>query len=107
MTKKVESKKVASKKVAKKAKRKSVDETRSIKASPGNESHFYKGFPRALAYALLVKAPKRTLKVAKFLDKIEKLKGVKNRAAAKGIVAKILNKPGDDGVRNGAIARYV
>ena len=94
-------------KVATKAKRKSLDETRSIKATAGNENHFYKGFPRALAYAILVKAKNRTLKVSTFLDKIEKLKDVKNRNAAKGIVAKILNKPDSAGERNGSIARYV
>ena len=86
---------------------KSVDESRSIKGTPGNEERFYKGFPRALAYAILLRAKGRTLKVSTFLDKIEKLKGVKNRNAARGIVAKIVNKPGADGVRNQSIARYV
>lgn len=104
MTKKVT--KNAKKVPAKKAKL-AVVETRKIKGKPGQESHFYKGFPRALAYALLLKAPKRTLKVSTFLDKIEKLPGVKSRAQARGIVQKILNKPGDDGVRNGQIAVYV
>ncbi len=102
------SNKPVAKKTVKKAKaKKGLDETRSIRATAGNESHFYKGFPRALAYGILVKANKRTLKVSTFLTKIEKLKGVKDRKAAKGIVAKILNKPDSDGNRNGSIARYV
>jgi len=100
------SKKV-SKKVVKKAKRKSIDESRSIRGFAGNESHFYKGFPRALAYAILIKAKNRTLNVAKFLDKIEKLEGVKNRAAARGIVAKLVDKPGDDGRKTNSIAKFV
>jgi len=94
----------AAAKVQKKAK---LDETRKIKAVAGQEEHFYKGFPRRLAYELLCKASKRTLKVSTFLDKIEKLEGVKTRKQARGIVTKMVNKPGSDGIRNHQIANYV
>ncbi len=87
--------------------KKSLDETRKIKAVPGQEGHFYKGFPRGLAYEILCKSAKRTLIVSTFLDKIEKLKGVKNRGQARGIVQKMINKPGTDGQRNGQIANFV
>jgi len=90
--------------VQKKAK---LDETRKIKAVAGQENHFYKGFPRRLAYELLCKARARTMIVSTFLDKIEKLEGVKTRKQARGIVAKMINKPGTDGQRNGQIANYV
>jgi hypothetical protein len=87
--------------------RKSVDESRKIKANKGQEGHFYKGFPRGEAYGILLKAPKQTMVVKTFLDKIEKLPKVKDRKQARGIVAKMVNKPGDDGQRNGQVARYV
>lgn len=86
---------------------KSVDETRKIKATPGQEGHFYKGFPRGLAYAILCKARGRTMVVKTFLDKIQNLSAVKNRNQARGIVAKMVNKPGTDGQRNGQVAHYV
>jgi len=98
--------KKATKTATKKA-RVSIDETRKIKAMKGQEGHFYKGFPRRLAYELLVKAKAQTMIVKTFLDKIEKLPGVKDRAQARGIVAKMVNKPGDDGVRNGQVAHFV
>ena len=106
-TKKTSTKKAPAKKVAKKAAKKALDETRKIKAVAGQESHFYKGFPRGLAYALLLKAPKRTMVVANFISKIEKLDGVKSRKQARGIVSKMIDKPGDDGQKNGQIAHYV
>ena len=94
-------------KIVKKAAKKGLDETRKIKAIAGNENHFYKGFPRGLAYALLLKAPKKTLLVSTFLAKVEKLAGVKSKKQARGIVTKMINKPGDDGIRNGQVAHYV
>ncbi len=103
VSKKTVSKKTVSKKVSTVAK----NEKRKIRGTAGNGNHFYNGTPRKLAYEILVKAPKRTLVVKTFLDKIEKLAGVKDRKAARGIVAKILNKPDATGNRNGSIARYV
>ena len=96
--------------MAKKAEKKarvSIDESRKIKATKGQEGHFYKGFPRRLAYELLVKAKGQTMIVKTFLDKIETFKGVKDRKQARGIVAKMVNKPGDDGQRNGQVAHFV
>jgi hypothetical protein len=84
-----------------------LDETRQIKAVPGQEGHFYKGFPRMLAYQLLLAAPKRTMPIVKFLDEVVKLPGVKSRNQARGIAQKLVTKPGDDGVCNGQIAHYV
>jgi len=89
------------------SKKNGVSESRKIKAFPGNEKRFYKGFPRGKAYALLLKSPSKTLVVGKFLDKIEKLDGVKNRSAAKGIVAKLLGKPDGDGRFNNSITAIV
>lgn len=94
-------------KAAKAKTTKKLDETRSIKAVPGNESHFYKGFPRGLAYAVLLKARNRTLKVSTFLDKIEKLDGVKSRKQARGIVTKMVDKPDSSGNHIHSIANYV
>ena len=94
------------KKVAKVAKKAALVESKKITAVPGQEGHFYKGFPRGLAYAVLTKARNRTMKVSTFLDKIEKLKGVKSRKQARGIVSKMLDKPGKDGRHNGQIAHY-
>ncbi len=84
-----------------------LDEKRKIKAVAGQEEHFYKGFPRRLAYELLCKAKARTMIVSTFLDKVEKLDGVKTRKQARGIVTKMINKPGADGIRNGQVAHYV
>lgn len=100
-TKAVKATKAQATKVAK------VDESKKIKGTPGQGNHFYKGFPRALAYDILIKARSHTLSVSKFLDKIEKLPGVKSRKQATGIVAKMVNKPGQDGQRNGQIAHFV
>ena len=82
-------------------------EGRKVKANAGQENHFYKTFPRFSAFELLLKAPKRTLKVSTWLDKIESLDNVRDRKQARGIVAKIVNKPGDDGNRNGQVAHFV
>ena len=75
--------------VAKKAK---LDETRKIQAAAGMDEHFYKKFPRYAAYQLLLKAKNRTMVVKAFLDKIEKLDGVKTRKQAQGIVQKLVDK---------------
>ncbi len=95
----------AKKAPAKKAVRAKIDETRKLKATKGQEHHFYNGFPRGQAYAILVKAPKQTMKVSTFLDKVEKLAKVKSRKQARGIVQKLVGKPGDDGT-TGAVAHY-
>jgi len=102
-TKTVSAKTKAAKKVTKKV---TVDESRKIKAFAGNESHFYKGFPRQLAYQILLAAPKKTMPVGKFLDSIEALKSVKSRGQARGIVQKLVGKPSDDGTL-GTICTFV
>lgn len=89
------SKKKASKKVTKKAS--TIDESRKIKAYANQDHHFYKGFPRGEAYAILAKAKARTMNVSTFLDKVEALPKVKNRAQARGIVQKLVGKPDDAG----------
>lgn len=94
------SKKVASKKSDKK------NDARKIRGFAGNENHFYKGFPRALAYAILIKANNRTLTVGDFRKKILKLSAVKNVAAANGIINKLVGKPSDNGTL-GTIAVFV
>ena len=88
--KKAAAKKAAAKKAA--AKRSVLDTTRKIKAVPGQDEHFYKSFPRYAAYQLLLKAPKHTLVVKTFLDKIEKLPKVRDRKQAVGIVQKLVDK---------------
>ena len=80
---------------AKKAKASAIDESRKIKAYAGQEEHFYAGFPRGEAYAILVKAKNRTMTVKQFMDKIEKLPKVKNRKQAAGIVQKLVGKPNE------------
>ena len=78
---------------AKKAKASAkVDPSKSIKGFPGQDEHFYKKFPRYAAYTILCSAPKRTMKVKAFLDKLEKLDGVANRKQAMGIVQKLVDK---------------
>ena len=99
--------KPATTKAAATVKKTPLDETRKIKAVAGQEGHFYKGFPRGVAYALLCKAKGRTMIVKTFLDKVEKIDKVKSRAQARGIVQKMVNKPGTDGIRNGQIANFV
>ncbi len=96
---------MAAKTKTKSAKKAKVD-SRKIRALPGQENHFYKGFPRWSAFELLLKAPKKTMKVATFLAKVEKLESVKSAKQAKGILQKIVKKPGDDGKRNGQIAVF-
>lgn len=106
-TKRASTKKAkVTKKKAKAEKRTSIDESRKIKAYAGQEHHFYKGFPRGEAYEILTKARNRTMVVSTFLDKIEKLPKVKNRAQARGIVQKLVGKPGDTGEK-GTVARFV
>ena len=90
------SKKTASTKRAPKAAKK-VASTKSAAAKkiigvPGQDEHFYKGFPRFHAYQLLLKAPKRTMLVTNFIAKVEKLEGVNTRAQANGILQKLVDK---------------
>jgi len=90
--KKVVKKKVAAKKPAAKPGRKTgefkIGDT--ITAVVGMEDKFYKKFPRYHAYMILLKAKK--MKTATFVDKIEKLEGVKTRGQALGILTKLINK---------------
>lgn len=99
--KKASKKKVTKKKVAKKS------PARKTKARPGRkkgsyklgdkiapvkglEDNFYKGFPRFLAYEMLVK--KGEMKTDTFLANVEKLDGVKSRTQALGILQKLVDK---------------
>ncbi len=112
-SKKVSKKGAAKKAVTKKSVKKTVtkkvskeNDARKIRGFAGNENHFYKGFPRALAYAILIKAKNRTLTVGDFRKKILALSAVKNVATANGIINKLVGKPSDDGTL-GTIARFV
>jgi len=89
-----------------KGKAKATKSTQKIRALKGQENHFYKGFPRWAAFELLLAAKKQTMLVSTFLDKVEALDNVKSRKQAKGIVQKLVKKPGDDGKRNGQIAVF-
>jgi len=71
---------------------------RSIKAVAGQAESFYKGFPRGAAYALLEKAPKRTMKVPAFLAKVQKLKNVGTAARANGILQKLVDPKCHSGI---------
>ena len=89
---KASAKKAAAKTSAKKESATRIDVNRIIKGVPGQDEHFYKKFPRYAAYQTLINAPKRQMKVGTFLEKIEKLEGVKNRKQAVGIVQKLVDK---------------
>ena len=89
-----------------KAKKAAAPSTQKIRAMKGQENHFYKTFPRYAAFELLLAAKKQTMLVSTFLDKVEALDNVKSRKQAKGIVQKLVKKPGDDGNRNGQIAVF-
>jgi len=62
----------------------------TLTAISGQDDHFYKQFPRYAAYQLLCKSKK--MATATFVDQVEKIKGVKNRGQALGILTKLLDK---------------
>ena len=104
--KKASRKKASAKKASAKVERVSINDTRKIKAYAGQEHHFYNGFPRGEAYAILRDAPKGTMVVSEFVKKVTSLPKVKTEKQALGIVQKLIGKPGDTGDK-GAVCRFV
>jgi len=62
----------------------------TITAVAGKDEKFYKQFPRYAAYQLLCK--KKVMKTSTFVDNVERLPDVKNRAQALGILTKLVEK---------------
>lgn len=85
-------KKKAGRKTGKKPGRKpggfQVGET--LTAVKGKDDSFYQKFPRYAAYKMLCK--KGSMATSAFVDAVEKMKDVKSRAQALGILTKLLDK---------------
>lgn len=106
-TKRKAKKKASKKKVTAKKKAASKKATRKKSGTPGRkkgtfligskitavknmDEYFYKGYPRFKAYELLVK--QGPMEIDTFVDKVEKIDGVKTRAQALGIMTKLVEK---------------
>lgn len=94
-TKKVGKKKASKKKVRKPAaktgrKKGGFQIGDKLTAVKGLDDNFYKNFPRYAAYELICK--KGSMATADFVAAVEKLKGVKSRAQALGILTKLVDK---------------
>ena len=61
-----------------------------LTAVKGLDDNFYKNFPRYAAYELICN--KGSMKTTDFVAAVEKLKGVKSRAQALGILTKLVDK---------------